>query len=56
MQYVGEYQGYKLYFSNISYQCPDLKIYGERSERTLKNSIDRLLKKREAKKQKAGLF
>lgn len=43
--YIGEFLGYKMYVSHgVSYSCPSLKLYGERTEQTLKNSIKRKIK------------
>ncbi len=36
---------YNVYYFGISYRCPELKIFGERSELSCINSIKRKLKK-----------
>jgi hypothetical protein len=38
-------RSYKIEFIGISYRCAELKIYGEKTERSCKNSIKRKLKK-----------
>jgi hypothetical protein len=43
---IYSYQGtkYEIYYSGISYKCPALKIFGEKTYLTCKNSIARKLK------------
>jgi hypothetical protein len=44
-QFVGEHLGYKLFFENISYQCPALGLFGYSSERALKNAVSKKVQK-----------
>ena len=41
---VETYLGFNIYFSHISYNCPALKIFGERNLATMKRSINKKLK------------
>ena len=43
--YVHNGTYYNIYYFGISYRCPDLKIFGEKSALTCINSIKRKLKK-----------
>ena len=39
--YVKEFNGYKIYFTNSSYNCPQLKLYGYSTEKKLITAIKR---------------
>lgn len=43
-QFAGEYMGYALYFTHISWNCPALKLYGYGTERALQSAVRRALK------------
>ncbi len=38
------YKDYQIYFSNISYNCPALQLYGYSSTRSLKAAITKRIK------------
>ena len=45
-QFLYKYMGYKIFFEHISYNCPQLHLYGYSSEDNLKKAIvKQLLKK-----------
>lgn len=44
IQPQGTYNGYEIAFQGISWQCPSLKLYGYRTERTLQTAIRKKLK------------
>lgn len=47
MEYLGMHAGYGTYYSNISYCCPDLALWGYSSERSLARAINRKVKANE---------
>lgn len=38
-QFFGKIKGFNCFFTNSSYNCPTLKLYGYSTERQLKNAI-----------------
>ena len=52
---VEEYRGYKIYFTNSSYNAPSLKLYGFSSEAQIKRAIEKELLKKDAAAKNAGL-
>lgn len=47
---VGEYWNCKMYFSNISYNCPVLGLYGFNSQKQLQSAIRKKLVTKPPKK------
>lgn len=43
-EFIHNDKSYKIYYKGISYCCPELNIYGERTYLTCQNSIKRKLK------------
>ena len=44
-QPIGKFQGYNCFCTNMSYNCPDLSLFGFSSERTLKSAIANKIKR-----------
>jgi len=43
-QYVSTIKGHKCFFTNNSYNCPTLQLYGYSTERALEKAICKLIK------------